>query len=173
MVQQVITPSPRGGTGRGLVSFLFLLALLLITACGDDDGTVDYDRDFTQVKVKVAPAFDLQKLYTVKASYTDFKGIKHNEVIENTSEWVYNEKEKGDHPINIVVTATAKTPEEYGELDRALYAFTWEYSIHWYKQNSSAKSIQPEAQGRAVKREDVETYMAENPVITLINFSKP
>ena len=158
---------------KRIIPLLMMAAMTVAVGCGDDDGVTDYDRDFTQVKIKVAPAFDLQKLYTIRASYTDFKGVKHNDVIENTSEWVYSEKENGDHPISFMITATAKTPEEYGPLDRALYAFTWEYSIHWYKQSSGAKSIQPEAQGRAVKREEVETYMAENPVITLINFNKP
>ena len=142
MVQQIITPATYGGTRRGLVSFLFLLALLLNTACGSDDGTVDYDRDFTQVSYSVKPAFDLQQLYTVRAVYTDFK-------------------------------ATAKSPEEYGTLDRSLYSFTWEYSIYWYKQNGGAHSTRPEPQGRAVKGEEVAAYMAENPVITLFNFSKP
>ena len=173
MVQQIITPATYGGTRRGLVSFLFLLALLLNTACGSDDGTVDYDRDFTQVSYSVKPAFDLQQLYTVRAVYTDFKGIKHDVVIENTTEWAYKEKEAGDHPISCQVIATAKSPEEYGTLDRSLYSFTWEYSIYWYKQNGGAHSTRPEPQGRAVKGEEVAAYMAENPVITLFNFSKP
>ena len=159
-----------GMAAKGVILF-FLCSFM--TGCGSDDGVVDYDRDFTQVTYSVKPAYDLQHLYTVKAIYTDFKGIRHEEVIANTSEWTYKEKESGNHPLSCQVIATAKQPEEYGGLSKDLYALTWEYSIHWYLQEGGAHSIQPAAQGRAVKRDEVETYMAENPTLVLVSFSKP
>ena len=150
-----------------------LVLFALLTACGSDDGMTEYDRDFTQMTYTVSPAFDLQQLYTVSVSYTDLKGFKHEEVIANATEWTYKEKESGDHPLHLQVVATAKKPEEYGVLDKDLYALTWTYSIHWYKQEGGAHSIQPTAQGRAVSRSEVETFLAENPTIVLVSFSRP
>lgn len=159
--------------GMAAKGVMLLFFFTFLTGCGSDDGVVEYDRNFTQVTYTVKPAYDMQQLYTVKAIYTDFKGIQHEEVIVNAAEWVYKEKESGDHPLYLQVVATAKKPEEYGTLAKELYSLTWEYSIHWHKQEGGAHSIQPDAQGRSVKRSEVESYLAENPTIVLVNFSKP
>ena len=150
-----------------------LSAILVLCGCGSDDGVVAYDRDFTQVSYSVKPAFDLQRFYTVRVIYTDFHGQQHEEVIENSTEWSYKEKESGHHPIQCRIIATAKSAEQYGTLDRETYAFTWEYTIHWHQEKSGAKSLQPSALGRSVKRDEVTIYLAENPTIILLDFNQP
>lgn len=145
-------------------------ACLWLTACGDDD--VDIDRDYTSVTYKVTPTFDLQKLYKVMAYYTDFSGVAHEELIEDATEWIYKEKQSGNHNIKCRVVATAKTAEEYGELDAGSYDLGYSYSIHWYKQEGSAHSIQPEPWSESVSKNEVPAYLANHPTITIFEFNK-
>lgn len=143
---------------------------LCLTACGDDD--TDIDRDYTSVAYKVAPTYDLQKFYKVTASYTDFNGVAHEEIIEHTSEWSYKEKQDGNHPIKCRVLATAKTAEEYGELDAGSYDLGYSYSIYWYQQESSAHSIQPIPWSESVAKNEIPAYLESHPTITIFEFNK-
>ena len=145
-------------------------ACLCLTACGDDDK--DIDRDYTNVHYTLRPGIGRLKFYTIKAYYTDFNGVNHEEEVKDVTVWDYREKKEGTHPIKCRVTATAKTPEEYGEIDAASYDFGWEYSIHWYKMEGGAHSEQPYPSPNYISKDNVVKFLAENPTITLISFSK-
>ena len=145
-------------------------ACLWLTACGDDD--VDIDRDYTNVSYKVEPTYDLQKFYKIIAYYTDFDGKAHEEVIEDSNEWNYRERKSGDHSIRCRVVALAKTAEEYGDLDVAYYDLGYSYSIHWYKQEGGAHSIQPVPWSESVSKNEVPAYLANHPTITIFEFNK-
>ena len=142
----------------------------MLTACGDDDVTVDLD--YTNVHYTVSPGIGLKKFYTIKAYYTDFDGVDHEEEIKDVTTWEYREKKEGTHQIRCRVVATVKTPAEYGEIDASAYDFSWEYSIHWYKKEGGAHSEQPAPKANYIPKDNVLSYLEKNPSIVLINFLK-
>lgn len=153
---------------------LLLLPLLccggfLLSACGDDND--DIDRNFTNVSYQLQPTYDLQKFYKVMAYYTDFDGISHEELIENTTEWNYREIRSGNYNIKCRVVAIAKEPAEYGDLEKDYYDLGYSYAIHWYKQEGGAHSKQPTPVSISVAKDEMAKYLNDHPTITVFDFS--
>ncbi|MBR4389539.1 MAG: hypothetical protein IKT00_10220 [Prevotella sp.] len=155
---------------HAMTTAMLFCGAFMFTSCGDDDITVD--RDYTSVHYTVTPGIGLMKFYTIKAYYTDFNGVDHEEEVKDVTTWEYREKKEGTHKIQCRVVATVKSKEEYGEIDASAYDFNWEYSIHWYKKEGGAHSEQPITSPNYISKDNVPSYLEAHPAITLISFNK-
>ncbi|MBO4821076.1 MAG: hypothetical protein J5548_06385 [Prevotella sp.] len=160
---------------NAFITLLFALAVTMtLFGCHGDSGDGVMERpDYTSIDFKLALSPELLKFYNVQATYTSIS--EEDKTVEITNEtWRVTEKVEGyrniDFKLKVLATVKSQEPRLDEKVDE--YALTCEYSAEYYTKPTSAKRMAQVTLDKKLKKTGVTTFLAENPVITLVNYQK-
>lgn len=155
---------------KKLCILLAAVMCTLLTACGDDNGVMEYHR--TYVKYKLDVGSDFLSYYNVEITYADLEGNKKTITLTETS-WDDKDDRDGDH--NIVfyydVKATLRTPVP-AEFTKDRYNMGYSYGIYWFQATTGAKSYAQDMT-TTVNKADMAKYLASRPEVNIAHYTGP
>lgn len=120
-----------------LKSILAAMAVCLFSSCGNDNETINEDKNYIQIQYSFSASKDFLNYYHIISSYFDITGQQHTDTITNEGwEYVAGPSNLDEAPNKFMCKISAVRKEGYPQLTEYAYTLSYEQEVSVTVSNS-------------------------------------